>query len=66
MQHADAKFERALPREWKGIPWECSEADSLPTLPEAILWAACALLIVLLFSMAMGADVFKILRLVVT
>jgi hypothetical protein len=54
MQHADAKFERALPREWKGIPWECSEADSLPTLPEAIGWIVLGAMFLFLCLILLG------------
>lgn len=37
MQHANAKFERVQPREMRDIPF-AFQANSLPTLPEALGW----------------------------
>lgn len=60
-QRGAERFERnsRLPRDTFAY-----EGESYPSISEALMWAFCALLMVLLFSMAMGADVFKILRMV--
>lgn len=40
------------------------ESETYPGLAESIFWIACFALVLLLCSLAMGADVFKILRMV--